>query len=136
MNKRKYEMLGLMMIGIIFFSKLSYFSSTTFFFLFPLPYLIPLPLAISFFPFISPSSSLSFFHIHFCISLSFLIFNSVNSQSCLTLCDPKDCNTPGFPVHHQLRDLSQTHVHLVGDVSQPSHPLSSLSPPAFNVSQG
>ena len=50
-------------------------------------------------------------------------------QSCLTLCDPMDCSTPGFPVHHQLLELAQTHVHQVGDTIQPSHP---LSPPAFN----
>ena len=46
-----------------------------------------------------------------------------------------DCSTLGFPVHHQLLELAQTHVHLVGDTIQPSHPLSSLSPPAFNLSQ-
>ena len=46
-----------------------------------------------------------------------------------------DCSTPGFPVHHQLRELTQTHVHWVGDAIQPSPPLSSPSPPAFNLSQ-
>ena len=46
-----------------------------------------------------------------------------------------DCSTPGFPVHHQLPELTQTHVHQVGDVIQQSHPLSSLSPPAFHLSQ-
>ena len=56
-------------------------------------------------------------------------------QSCLTLCDPMDCNTPGFPVDHQLPELAQTHVHHVGDAIQPSHPLSSPSPPTFNPSQ-
>ena len=50
-------------------------------------------------------------------------------------CDPMDCSTPGFPVHHQLLDLGQTHVHWVGDVIQPSHPLLSPSPPVFNLSQ-
>ena len=54
---------------------------------------------------------------------------------CLTLYDPMDCSTPGFPVHHQLPELAQTHVHRVGDAIQPSHPLSSPSPPAFNLSQ-
>ena len=54
------------------------------------------------------------------------------AQSSLTLCEPTDCNTPGFPVHHQLPELSQTHVHWVGDAIQPSHPLSSPSPPTFN----
>ena len=61
-------------------------------------------------------------------------FSSV-SQSCLTLCDPMDCNTPGLPAHHQLLELAQTHVHWVGDAIQPSHPLSSPSLPAFNLSQ-
>ena len=54
--------------------------------------------------------------------------------SCLTVCDPMDCSTPGFPVHHQLPELAQTHVHRVGDAIQPSRPLSSLSLPAFNLS--
>ena len=57
------------------------------------------------------------------------------SQSCPTLCEPMDCSMPGFPVHHQLLELAQTHVHQVGDAIQPSHPLSSPSPPAFNLSQ-
>ena len=57
------------------------------------------------------------------------------AQSCLTLCDPMDCSTPGFPVHHQLLELAQTHVHRVSDVIQPSHPFSSSSLPAFNLSQ-
>ena len=53
------------------------------------------------------------------------------TQSRPSLCDPMDCSTPDFPVHHQLLELTQTHVHLVGDAIQPSHPLSSPSPPAF-----
>ena len=62
-------------------------------------------------------------------------FSSV-TQSYLTLCDPMDCSTPGFPVHHQLPKPTQTHVHQVIQPSiQPSHPLSSPSPPAFNLSQ-
>ena len=61
-------------------------------------------------------------------------FSSV-AQSCLTLCDPMDCSMPGFPVHHQLPELAQTHVHRVSDVIQPSCPLSSPSPPTFNLSQ-
>ena len=65
---------------------------------------------------------------------TFSQFSSV-AQSCQTLCDPKDCSTPGFPVHHQLPELTQTHVHHVGDAIQPSHPLLSPSPPAFNLSQ-
>ena len=50
---------------------------------------------------------------------------------CPTLCDPMDCSTPGFPVHHQLPKLTQTHIHRVSDAIQPSHPLLSPSPPAF-----
>ena len=53
----------------------------------------------------------------------------------LTLCNPMDCNTPGFPVHHQVLELTQTHVHWVGDAIQPSHPLWSPSPPALSLSQ-
>ena len=61
-------------------------------------------------------------------------FSSV-TQSCPTLCDPMDCSTPGFPIHHQLPELTQTHIHRVGDAIQPAHPLPSPSPPAFNLSQ-
>ena len=61
-------------------------------------------------------------------------FSSV-AQSCLTLCDTMNHSTPGLPVHHQLPELTQTHVHWVGDAIQPSHPLSSPSPPPFNLSQ-
>ena len=61
-------------------------------------------------------------------------FSSV-AQSCLTLCDPMNRSTPGLPVHHQLPEFTQTHVHRVGDTVQPSHPLSSPSPPAPNPSQ-
>ena len=55
-------------------------------------------------------------------------------QLCLTLCDPMDCSMPGFPVHHQHLEFTQTHVHRVGDATQPSLLQSSLSPPAFNLS--
>ena len=61
-------------------------------------------------------------------------FSSV-AQSCLTLCDPMNCSTPGLPVHHQLPEFTQTHVHRISDAIQPSHPLSSPSPPAPNPSQ-
>ena len=61
-------------------------------------------------------------------------FSSV-AQSCPTLCDPINCSMPGLPVHHQLPESTQTHVHWVGDAIQPSHPLSSPSPPALNLSQ-
>ena len=57
------------------------------------------------------------------------------TQSCLTLCDPMNRSTPGLPVHHQLLDFTQTHVHRVGDAIQPSQPLLSPSPPAPNPSQ-
>ena len=66
------------------------------------------------------------------VSLS-LQFGSV--QSCLTLCNPMNCSIPGLLVHHQLPEFTQTHVHQVGDAIQPSHPLSSPSPPAPNSSQ-
>ena len=59
-------------------------------------------------------------------------FRSV-AQSCLTLCDPMDCSTPGFPIHHQLLKLAQIHIHQVDDAIQPSHPLSPPSPPTFNL---
>ena len=61
-------------------------------------------------------------------------FSSV-AQSCPTLCDPINHSTPGLPVHHQLPEFTQTHVHQVSDAIQPSHPLSSPSPPAPNPSQ-
>ena len=63
-----------------------------------------------------------------------LQFSSV-AQSCPTLCEPMNRSTPGLPVHHQLPEFTQTHVHRVGDAIQPSHPLSSPSPPAPNPSQ-
>ena len=63
-----------------------------------------------------------------------LQFSSV-TQSCLTHFNPVDCSTSGFPVHYQLPEPTQTHVHQVSDDIQPSHPLSSPSPPAFNLSQ-
>ena len=63
-----------------------------------------------------------------------LQFSSV-IQLCPTLCNPMDCSMPGLLVHHQLPKLTQTHVHWAGDAIQPSHPLSSLFPPTFNLSQ-
>ena len=66
--------------------------------------------------------------------IDFLSVSSV-TQSCLTLCDPMNCSTPGLPVHHQLPESIQSHVHWVGDAIQPSHPLSSPSPLAPNLSQ-
>ena len=61
-------------------------------------------------------------------------FSSV-TQSCPALCDPMDCSIPGFPVHHELLELAQTHVHWIGDAVQPSHPLSSPPPSIFKLSQ-
>ena len=74
------------------------------------------------------------------ISLSdFSLFSSVQfssvTHSCPTLCYPMNCSMPGLPVHHQLLEFTQTHVHQVNDAFQPFHPLSSPSPPAFNLSQ-
>ena len=64
-----------------------------------------------------------------------LQFSSVQSLSRVRLCDPMNCSTPGLPVHHQLLEFAQTHVHQIGDAIQPSHSLSSPSPPAPNPSQ-
>ena len=61
-------------------------------------------------------------------------FSSV-AQSCSILCNPMNLSTPGLPVHHQLLEFIQTHVHWVGDVIHPSHPVASPSPPAFNLAQ-
>ena len=60
---------------------------------------------------------------------------SLATQLCLTLCEPMNCSTPGLPVHHQLPESTQTHVHKLSDAIQPSHPLSSPSSPAPNPSQ-
>ena len=71
---------------------------------------------------------LEFFH--------FSVFSvSSVAQSCPALCDPMNGSTPGLPVHHQLPEFTQTHIHRVGDAIQPSHPLSSPSPPAPNPSK-
>ena len=67
-------------------------------------------------------------------SLTSVQFSSV-AQLCFTLCDPMNHSIPGLPVHHQLPESTQTHVHWVGDAIQPSHHLSSPSPPALNLSQ-
>ena len=69
-----------------------------------------------------------------CQRLTSVQFSSV-AQSCPTLFDPMNCSTPGLPVHHQLPESTQTHVHWFGDAIQPSHPLSAPSPPALNISQ-
>ena len=64
--------------------------------------------------------------------MSSVQFSSV-TQSCPTFCDPMNCSTPGLPIHHQLVEFTQTHVHWVGDAIQPSHPLSSPSSLTFNL---
>ena len=71
---------------------------------------------------------------HKTLSMLCFQFSSV-TQSCLTLCDPMDCSTPGSPVHDQLLELAHTHVHRVGNDIKSTHPLSSPSPPIFNLSQ-
>jgi len=72
-------------------------------------------------------------------STKYMLFNKVQFslvvQSCLTLCYPMNCSTPGRPVHHQLLEFTQTHVRWVSDAMQSSHPLLSPSPPALNLSQ-
>ena len=73
-------------------------------------------------------------HMKRCSTLLIIQFSSV-AQSCPILCDPMNHSTPGLPVHHQLPEFTQTHVHRVGDAIQPSHPLSSPSPPDPNPSQ-
>ena len=94
------------------------------------------------FPFLSPTL---WFHLHlinsdhkyaalFCEIRNQVQFSSV-TQSCPTLCNPRNSSTLGLPVHHQLPESTQTNVHGLGDAIQPSHPLSSPSPPAFNLSQ-
>ena len=73
-------------------------------------------------------------HFGYCSFWIYIQFSSA-AQSFPTLCDPMNHSTPGLPVHHQLLDFTQTHVHYVSDAIQPSHPLSSPSPPALNLSQ-
>ena len=74
-------------------------------------------------------------YIWVCVCVCVCICFSLVAQSCLTLCDPMNHSTPGLLVHHQLLEFTQTHVHWVSDAIQPSHPLSSPSHPAFNLSQ-
>ena len=80
-------------------------------------------------------SSVQFSHSVVSNSFSSVQFSSVQSLSRVRLCDPMNRSTPRLPVHHQLPKFTQTHVHWVGDAIQPSHPLSSPSPPASNPSQ-
>ena len=94
------------------------------------------PISTSIFPWFSllQSPSASLLEGRFSLSFSSVQFSSV-TQSCLALCDPMDCSTPGLPVSHQLPEFTQTHVHWVSDAIQPSHSLSSPSLPAFSLSQ-
>ena len=75
-----------------------------------------------------------YIYIYICTYIYSVQFSSV-TQSYPIICDPMNRSTPGLPVHHQLLELTQTHVHRVGDAIQPPHPLSSPSPPALNPSQ-
>ena len=81
-------------------------------------------------------SVLFFHHSLYCFfhNFSSVQFSRSVTQSCPILCDPVNRSTPGLPVHHQLPEFTQTHVHQDRDAIQPSHPLSSLSPPAFSLS--
>ena len=79
-------------------------------------------------------------YLHHSVNTGFLLaFSSIQfsslAQSCPTLCDPMNRSTPGLPVYHQLPEFTETYVHRVSDAIQPSHPLSSPSPPAPNPSQ-
>ena len=94
-----------------------------------------MPVAIPFAPPpFSPHRQLPSPHLIVTTTKNVFQFSSV-TQSCPTLCNPMNCSTPGLPVRYQLPEFSQTHVHRVGDAIQPSHPLSSPSPPAPNPSQ-
>ena len=74
-------------------------------------------------------------HVYLCLDYCNLFKFSSVAQSCPTLCNPMNCSMPGLPVHHQLPEFTQTHIHRVSDAIQTSHPLSSPSPPAPNLSQ-
>ena len=78
-------------------------------------------------------------YLTFCDTIDYTVHRTLQASlvtpSCPALCDPMDCSTPGFSAHHQLLELTQTHVHQVSDAIKPSHPLSSPSPPIFNLSQ-
>ena len=95
-------------------------------------------------PHLTPGNHWAILHLYCRCSVTKLLLWSSSEHSCcccsvaqsyLTLCDPMDCSMPRFPVHHHLLELAQTHVPWVGDAIQPSCPLLSPSPPAFNLSQ-
>ena len=81
------------------------------------------------------SSNVSYLSARLSYELNYISSFCSVTQSCPTLCDPMNRSTPGLPVHHQLPEFTQTHVYQVGDAIQPSHPLSSPSSPAPNLSQ-
>ena len=81
------------------------------------------------------ASALYYFQFSLASTLYYFQFSSVQLLSRVWLCDPMNRSTPGLPVHHQLQEFKQTHVHWVSDAIQPSHPLLSPSPPAPNPSQ-
>ena len=83
----------------------------------------------------SPAQALGFCSLLYYITTWHRQTDSSVTQSCLTVCNPMDCSTPGLPVHHQLLEFTQTYVHCIGDAIQPSHSLLSPSHPAFNLSQ-
>ena len=102
------------------------------------PFLNPwlnVPFIFPFLCFLSFPLCEMYFSMLFMDSINVTYFSSVQSLSCVRLCNPMNCSTPGLPVHHQLPEFNQTHVHRVSDAIQPSHPLSSPSPPAPNPSQ-
>ena len=101
---------------------------------FSLPWLLPNPVSSRFLH-LAHSHPKPHAHNYFQLIVAWIIQFSLATQSCPTLCDPMDCSTPGLPVHQQLPELTQTHVHRVGDAIQPSHPLLSPSPPTFNLFQ-
>ena len=82
----------------------------------------------------NPRQGMKIYHYVFFYKFDSFRFSSI-AQSSLILCNPMDHSMPGFPILHQLSELTQTHIHWVSDAIQSSHPLSSLSPPAFNLSQ-
>ena len=83
----------------------------------------------------SPQRYLGWYHLRYQCFLNYRYqLSSVQLLSRVQLCNPTDCSTPGLPVHHQLLELAQTHIQWVSDAIQPSHPLSTPSPPAFNLS--
>ena len=117
-------------LGSMRFSRQEYWSGLSF----PSPGGLPDP-GIKLASLVSSTLAGRFFTTELSGKPKYLIQFSSVPQSCPTLCDPMNRSTPGLPIHHQLPEFTQTHVHRVGDAIQPSHPLSSPSPPAPNLSQ-